>query len=375
MSEETREELRGETEQGTGGEHHHHHHHHHSGSGRHHHKKKMAVWKKVLIILLVVVAAVFVGALVYVNTKLSKLSRVTEEVRIPREQETFEVETDEDGNVSPDTITPEEISFEGVDIDVMRDANVKNILLIGQDKRPGEGRSRSDSMIIASINKTSGKIILSSIMRDMYVPIPGYSDNRINMAYQFGGMSLLDEVIEESLGIHIDGNIEVDFEGFINAMSVVGDLDIDLNEREVEYFNRKHPDWNFHVGVNSLNPEQTLAYARCRSVGNSDWRRTDRQRTVLMAAFNKLSSQGLGELLSLTDEIFPYLKTDMSNSQILGYVYTIVANHIILGESHRFPVEGTYREETLRKGMEVLVPDLEANARNLQIFIYGSTNN
>ena len=110
-------------------------------------------------------------------------------------------------------------------------------MLIGQDRRKGEDRQRSDSIIICSVNKDKGEIILTSVMRDLYVPIPGYKDNRINAAYQFGGMELLDEVIEENLGVHIDGNVEVDFDGFMESLSVLGNLDIELNATEAKYLN------------------------------------------------------------------------------------------------------------------------------------------
>ena len=154
---------------------------------------------------------------------------------------------------------------------------------------------------------------MSSVMRDLYVPIPGYSDNRINAAYQFGGMTLLDQVMEESLGIHIDGNIEVDFSGFINSLSAVGNLDIELNEAEAEYLNThvswveqagaSGEGWSLKAGVNSMTPEQVLAYSRIRYVGNSDWERTDRQRRVLIAAFDKVKDQGITGITKMADNI------------------------------------------------------------------------
>ena len=218
-------------------------------------------------------------------------------------------------------------------------------------------------------------------MRDLYVPIPGYSDNRINASYQFGGMPLLDQVIEESLGVHIDGNIEVDFEGFINSLSCVGNLDIKLNEAEANYLNSSNKwvaqagtdstGWNLQAGVNSLTPEQALAYSRIRYVGNSDWERTDRQRRVVMAAFDKVKDKSLAELLDLTDEILPNLTTDMTNMESLGLVYTIFTNEMTEMENYRIPVDGTYSCETLSVGMEVLVPDLNANSQYLKEYIYG----
>lgn len=353
-------------------------------------KKKMPLWVKILIIVLAVVVVVAGGVYIYAQSKLNKINRVNpDEIEmIDPSEETFETpeETAEgDGTAEEiqDTINPEDITWDNVDVNVMKDDDVVNILLIGQDRREGQGRQRSDSMIICSINKNTNKIILSSVMRDLYVPIPGYSDNRINAAYQFGGMPLLDQVMEESLGVHIDGNIEVDFEGFINSLAQVGNLDIELNSAEANYLNKNSAwveqagtdgsNWTLKEGMNSLTPAQALAYARTRYVGHSDWERTDRQRKVLMAAFNKVKDQGLTQLISLADNILPNLTTDMSNTQILGYVYTIVTSGITEIDSHRIPVEGTYTCETLRKGMEVLVPNLNANSKYLQEYIYGES--
>ena len=92
-------------------------------------------------------------------------------------------------------------------------SNIKSILLIGQDKREGESRQRSDSMILATLDKDQGTVSLTSFMRDLYVAIPGYSTTRINAAYAYGGMDLLDQTLEENFGVKIDGNVEVDFSG------------------------------------------------------------------------------------------------------------------------------------------------------------------
>lgn len=328
-------------------------------------KKKIAVWAILLIIILVIVLLMG-GVYAYVNHKLSKIMRVdiSPEVVVDPSLETFETEEG-----LTDTINPEDIVWNNADIEVMKDKDVSNILLIGQDRREGQGRQRSDSMIICSLNKKTNKIILTSVMRDMYVPIPGYSDNRINAAYQFGGMELLDRVMEESLGVHIDANVEVDFEGFINCMAEIGNIDMQLNEEEAKYLNNANG-WNLQAGYNSLTPEQALAFSRVRYVGHSDWERTDRQRRVIISAFNNVKGLSIPELISLADRIFPNVTTDMTNSKILGYVYTVVTNKMTTIDSNRLPAEGTYTCETLRKGMEVLVPDLKANAECLKEYIY-----
>lgn len=337
-------------------------------------KKKMPIWLKIILIFLIIFLILAGIAFAFLQSKLNKINKVDNESveMVDKEDETFEI--DESLDLSgADVIDPEEITWDGLDIEVMQDKDVINILLIGQDRREGQGRQRSDTMIICSLNKKTNKIILSSVMRDLYVPIPGYSDNRINAAYQFGGMPLLDQVMEESLGIHIDGNVEVDFEGFIGALTQVGNLDIELNEAEAEHLNQ-NSGWQLQAGVNSMTPEQVLAYSRIRYVGNSDWERTDRQRRVVMAAFNKVKDGSLTDLLDLADRILPYLTTDMTNAQILGHVYTVFTSGMTEMESYRIPVEGTYSCQTLSYGMEVLVPDLNANSRYLQEYIYGQSN-
>ena len=180
---------------------------------------------------------------------------------------------------------------------------------------------------------------------------------------------MLDQVMENCLGVHIDANVEVDFEGFVNSMAEIGNIDMQLNAEEAEYLNNGNG-WNLKEGYNSLTPEQALAFARIRYVGHSDWERTDRQRRVIISAFNNVKGMSVTELISLTDRIFPNVTTDMTNSEILGYIYTVVTRKMTTIESYRLPAEGTYTCETLRQGMEVLVPDLKANAEYLKEYIY-----
>jgi len=98
----------------------------------------------------------------------------------------------------PDTAENEQIQYsdtEELNEDPLTDKNIVNIMLIGQDKRSGEEEnSRSDSMIIATVNKKNNSVKLISLMRDMYVNIPDYGYNKINAAYAFGGMDLLDNI-------------------------------------------------------------------------------------------------------------------------------------------------------------------------------------
>ena len=96
----------------------------------------------------------------------------------------------------------------------MQDKDIVNLLLIGQDRREGQDRQRADSMIMVTLNKKTKQISMTSFMRDLYVQIPGYSDNRINATYAFGGMDLLDSTLNTNFGVEIAGNVEVDFGEF-----------------------------------------------------------------------------------------------------------------------------------------------------------------
>ena len=334
----------------------------------------------IVLFLVVLIVAVGMGAMVMISGTLNKIERVSPAPvqYIAPEEEVFEETTSE-----PDTIKAESVTFNTDGISLMRSDDVKNILLIGQDAREGEERQRSDSMIICSINTHLNKIVLVSLMRDMYVPIVGYSDNRINAAYMFGGMGLLDEVIEDDFGIHIDGNVEVDFEGFLEAFAVIGDLEIELKQEEADYLNQygiwldqktDNFGWDLKAGKNVMDPDQVLAYARIRHVGNSDWERTERQRNVLTKAFQKAQNSDLSTLIKLANQVFPCLTTDLTISEILTFVKTVYSNGIDNLESYRLPVEDTYSSETIR-GMSVLVPDLYQNSVYLQHYVYGTDLN
>ncbi len=336
----------------------------------------------VIIMIVLIVVLVAIAGMLFIQGRLSRINQVTDTVpaaAVVPEEETFVA----DEEAGPDTLQPDQVEWKTAEaIEPEAASGVKNILLIGQDARSEQGRQRSDTMVICSINENTNTITMCSLMRDLYVPIPGYSDNRINSAYVIGGMPLLDDVIEQDFGVHIDGNLEVNLHGFLDAMSAVGDLDIELTQDEADYMNA-NPSlgstndesaevWNLSAGMNSLTPTQALGYSRIRHIGHADYERTERQRRVLSAAFNKLAQSDVATLVRVSDEIFPCLTTDMSQSELLDLMKMVKANDMKLNsETYRIPVDGTYSSESIR-GMAVLVPDLQANSSYLQQYLYGT---
>lgn len=341
-------------------------------------KGKLPMGVKIVIGVLTVVILIAGTAFAYIQHKLNKINTAdyANLETVSPQDEYFE--TDEDMAIDMTELEPEEIEWD-IDENIMADKDVVNILLIGQDRREGETRARSDSMILLTINKKKETLQLTSFMRDLYVQIPGYSDNRINAAYAFGGMELLDQTIETNFSIQIDGNVEVDFSGFQSCIDKINGIDMELTQAEAEYLNERGNwdvnnesanTWNLTSDVNHLTGEQALAYARIRYIGNSDYERTERQRKVIMTVFEKMKSSGIGTILSLIDEMFPLLTTDISHSELLGYAVKVVSMGIDEIESYRIPIDGGYQAAVIRK-MQVLVPDLEKNRNFLQEILYG----
>ena len=280
-----------------------------------------------------------------------------------------------------------------IPIDISQEIkNVINLLLIGQDRREGqESQMRSDCMIICSIRKSDGTILLSSLMRDMFVPVPGGKYGPLNLTYYAGGMKLLDETIEQDFGIHIDGNLEVDFFRFIALIDRLGGLDLELTQEEADWLNGTtgsywqdewnqdagidNSEWNLHAGWNSMTAEQVTDYCRLRVVGKSDWERTERQRTVIMEILRKLKQESHSDQLRFLRSALPLIRTDMSNWKIFRIGMSLLLHRPDTFENFRIPAEDYYRSANIYSfdygNLNLLIPDLNKNAAALQEKIYG----
>ena len=240
-----------------------------------------------------------------------------------------------------------------------------NILLIGQDRRWNETIGRSDAMVLVTFNKNTNSIYMTSFLRDLYVQIPGYKDNRINAAYPIGGMQLLKDTIEHNFGVPVDGCVAVDFFRFPEIVDMMGGLDLELTQKEADYLNKNGnwglaapgSDWTLTAGVNHMTGEQCLAYSRIRYI-DSDFQRTSRQHNVLMALIGKVKDLSVTDAMGLLDQFLPMVTTDMTNKDILVHVaslFPMLANSEF--KTQRVPAWGSY-ENVKINGMAVLLPDL-----------------
>lgn len=245
-------------------------------------------------------------------------------------------------------------------------SDLLNILLIGQDAREGESQARSDSMILCTYNKNTKQLVMTSFLRDLYVPIPGHGSNRINAAYSFGGTSLLKKTIDENFHVAIDGSVEVDFTHFSEIIDHLGGVEIELRQDEADVINQQTGS-NLTEGVQSLDGFQTLTYSRIRNLDrDGDFSRTNRQRKVINAVVSSLRNTSLTDLTPLISKILPMLTTDLSRGQLFLYALEILPNlSQIELHSQRIPADGTFTDKTI-DGMSVLVADLDAQRQHLR---------
>jgi LCP family protein required for cell wall assembly len=245
-----------------------------------------------------------------------------------------------------------------------------NIMLVGQDRREGEIRARSDTMILVSFNKSDNTITLTSFMRDMYVQIPGYKPNKLNAAYALGGFSLMNETLAVNFGVLVDGNVEVDFDGFKDVIDLLGGVEITLTQAEADHLNEEYQ-YTLTPGKQYLNGEQALSYSRIRKI-DTDYQRAKRQRTVLISLLNRYKEKPAAEMLALLDDILPMVTTNMTNAEIIGIAMEVLP---MLSSSRidtlRIPVDGTFQQGDVqvRPGLKNWFQyniDFEANRKLLQ---------
>lgn len=189
-----------------------------------------------------------------------------------------------------------------------------NVLLIGDDRRPEEGRARSDTIIVASFDRTAGRAVLISVPRDTRVYIPGHGPDKINAAYALGGVELTRQVVSALLGIEIPYYVTADFEGFRKAIDALGGVTLEV-ERRMYY---PEEDIDLYPGLQRLDGRNALAYVRFRHYPNGDVDRTEHQRRFLLAlAQEVMQPRTLTRLPQLLPVVLQHVHTNLTLSQVL----------------------------------------------------------
>lgn len=354
--------------------------------------KKIAIITVCILLALIVVAGISV--FLFVNSKLNKINKAEYSDYVDPTIDQPVGYFEDDDETLPVKATQEteatEATTEETEPDYGKTGKIINILLIGQDSRPGEDSKLADSIILATVNKEDKTLTLTSFLRDTFLKMPDYKGhtcgkNRINvnyaLGYQWGGdlgaMEMLDLCIQNNFGVEIDGNVEVSFVAFVELMQTLGGVDVELDEEEAAYLNGEEfddqPDTVFTAGTNHLLGWSALSYARMRhsSNGDSDIRRASRQRVIIGKLVDKIKGLNIIQMNYLLDLVLPEVITDIDKSDIYEYAVELLPLLPSLTiVNNQCPVEGSAHGEMkdiYNDGNEsgVLVPDVEWNRRVL----------
>ncbi|MBM7867294.1 LytR family transcriptional regulator [Heliobacterium gestii] len=194
-----------------------------------------------------------------------------------------------------------------------------NVLLLAVDNRPGEIDGRTDTIIVASVDRQDKKLYLLSIPRDTRVKIDGHGMDKINAAHMYGGVPLTRKTVEELLGIPIDYYIKTDFNGFREIVDTLGGVEIDIEKNM--YHNEGNPEdlINLKKGLQRLSGKEALQYVRFRSDELGDISRTQRQQKFLQAlAKQALQVNTVWKLPALAPQLVKDVDTNLGAGDLVS---------------------------------------------------------
>lgn len=320
--------------------------------------KKNGKRKRIIISVIIVFAALFTGIGIYSYSLLNKVKST----ELPKDNSSLGIKEE----------AVQQIEKEDPKKDVV------NIALFGLDRRSKDEASRSDSIIIASIDYSHNKIKLSSIMRDTYVDVPGHGMTKITHAYAYGGPQLAIKTLNENFNLNIKDYVTVDFFSLEKIIDALGGVTIDVRNEELPYINSYMKEvTNIEkekvtpvttAGSINLNGLQAVAYSRIRYIGN-DFERTERQRKVLTQILTKVQEAGITKYPSLVSTLLPYVETSISKGEIVSLGAGILSSGMKTIDQERFPADGNWKNLMINN-VYYLGTDLKLTTDQLHKFIY-----
>lgn len=259
---------------------------------------------------------------------------------------------------------------------------ITNIALFGVDSRAGES-SRSDAMIILSVDPKRGKVKMSSLMRDAYVSIDDHGMTKLCHAYAYGGPELAIKTINQNFQMDIRDYATVNFNQMANIIDAIGGVELDVTEGEMEEANKAL--WEYCVfndliwddykftkpGVQNLNGPQAVAYGRVRKGGTGgDEARTGRQQEVLEAMMNKVLDMSALKYPALAAKLMPMLETSLSAKELLSLATQVLSHGRPTIERATFPCEGEWENKKTSSGLAVVAYSDALAVARLHKFIY-----
>lgn len=318
--------------------------------------KKLKITLIVLLVIAIIVGIGFGASMLYVKHKLSKIPHAT---------------------LPP---TPEQKGINDPSSFTKVSNDITNILLLGTDSRdPKSDPGRSDSMMILTIDEAHNKLKLTSIMRDSLVNIEGHGQQKLTHAHAYGGAALTLKTINQNFDMNIENYVQVNFFGLEKIIDDIGGIPINITAAEIPIANsyvdemsaieKKAPQHITKAGLQTLNGIQAVGYARIRYVGNGDFQRTERQRTVLTEMFKKLSQTSITNIPGIADTIIPYMETSLKPDTMMSFATYILTHKMTNVEQSRIPYDDLNKEAVV-DGLDVIEWDKDATIKRLHQFIF-----
>lgn len=259
------------------------------------------------------------------------------------------------------------------------DPGVKNIALFGVDTREENSfEGRSDTIMIASVNKSAHTVKLVSIMRDSYVPIDGHRAQKITHAYMFGGAQLAIKTINKNFGLNITDYATINFFKLASMIDSLGGIDVEITEKERDYLNShsmmtpeelRYFTEPLSSGVVHLTGGQASWYARIRYLDGDD-HRTARQRKVIEACLVKLKSIKPKDYVNTVNAMMKFCETSLTPTEILQLAPMVTYSDIKM-ETFNVPSENINPIGGIYDGAWVWRYDLKKAAKEINAFLYG----
>ena len=262
-----------------------------------------------------------------------------------------------------------------------------DIALFGLDNRSNGtyDTGNSDVIMILSINNDTKEVRMVSVYRDTYLDVSSKDEKsnfqKCNSAYARGGAERAVSMLNKNLDLNIDNYVVFDFAAIADAIDLLGGIELDITENEMKIMNEsyitytedivgKESSFIDHAGTQTVDGVQAVSYARIRYTAGGDFKRAERQRTVISKTFEKAKKANLGKITQIMDTVFPEIKTDLSSTEMMKIVR--IAMGYDISQSVGFPFDRT--TDTLgKKGSCVIPCDLESNVIKLHQLLYNDT--
>ena len=256
-----------------------------------------------------------------------------------------------------------------------------NIALYGVDSREGQLTidAHSDALMVASINDKTKDVKLVSVYRDTYLDNTNGEYRKATECYFYGGPTRSISMLNKNLDLDIQDYVTVDFNVVADVVDAIGGVEIDVQQDEIQWLNGYQTEGSqvtgkeivevTQAGPQTLNGLQTLSYCRIRYTTGDDYKRTERQRTVLNKILEKVKTMPVTTLVGIVNDMFDHISTSLTLTEIIDLAKDVAAYNLV--DTTGFPFNSTPR--TLPTGGDCVVPvNLANNVLQLHQWMYGS---